>query len=349
MGKPEKKLKKIFMIGGITAAVYGAFRYLLPLVIPFLISWGLALVLKPTAQWLSDHSRPFRIPVGVIGIVELAAVLFLLTAGSYALGYKFWREVQLLTQQIPVWIERLDIWLTGICHRLEYGFCLENNVLVYLMRDMLKQVLFTIKNAAMPYVMTNSVFVFCWGMKQLILIVLIFISTAMILQEFSVWKTCCQHSCFTEEFHLIGQCLSMVLRAYGKTQLVIFVFTSIICMAGFYLLKNPYYILAGIGVGITDALPIFGTGTILIPWACIMFFQKQVGKALILFGIYLLCYFLREYLEAKCMGKQVGLTPLQNLIAIYVGLQLFGIAGVVLGPVGFLIIRDLVHAWSDLL
>lgn len=349
MGKPEKKLKKIFMILGITAAVYGTFRYLLPLVIPFLISWGLASLLKPSAQWLSDHSRPFRIPAGVIGVVELAAVLFFLTVGFCRLGCKFWREVQLLTQQFPFWIERADVWLTGICHRLESVFCLEKNVLVYLVRDMLKQVLFTAKNAAMPYVMTNSVFVFCWGMKQLVLIVLIFISTAMVLQEFSVWKKYCQHSCFAEEIHLIGQCLSLVLRAYGKTQLVIFIFTSLICMTGFGLMKNPYYILAGIGVGITDALPIFGTGTILIPWAGIMLVQKQFGKALILFGIYLVCYFLREYLEAKCMGKQVGLTPLQNLIAIYVGLQLFGIAGVVFGPVGLLIIRDLVHAWSDLL
>lgn len=349
MGKPEKKLKKIFMILGITAAVYGAFRYLLPLVIPFLISWGLALFLKPSAQWLSDHSKPFRIPEGVIGMMELAVVLFLLMTGFYKIGYKFWREVQLLTQQLPVWMERLDVWLTGMCHQLEHGFCLEKNVLVYLMRDMLKQVLFTVKNTAMPYVMTNSALIFCWGMKQLILVVLIFISTAMILQEFAMWKKFCQHSCFAEEIHLIGQCLSLVLRAYGKTQLVIFVFTSLICMVGFYLLKNPYYILAGIGVGITDALPIFGTGTILIPWACIMLFQKQVGKALILFGIYLICYFLREYLEAKWMGKQVGLTPLQNLIAIYVGLQLFGIAGVVLGPVGFLLIRAFTDAWGALL
>lgn len=347
MGKPEKKLKKIFMILGITAAVYGAFRCLLPLVIPFLIAWGLAFFLQPSAQWLSDHSRPFRIPVGIIGIAELAAAMFLMAAGFCKLGYRFWREIQLLSQQIPFWMERLDYWLTGMCHRLEIEFCLEKNVLVYLIRDMLKQVLLRVKSAAMPYLMTNSVSIFCWGMEQMVLFVLIFISTGLILQEFPMWKKCCRHSQFAEELNRIVQCLSQVLRAYGKTQMVIFLFTSCICTAGFYLMKNPYYILAGMGVGIADALPIFGTGTILIPWAGVMLFQKQFWKAMGLFEIYLICYFLREYLEAKWMGKQVGLTPLQNLIAIYVGLQLFGIAGVVLGPIGFLIIRDFLDAWSD--
>ena len=49
MGKPDKKLKRILLIIGITGAVYGVFRYLLPLVVPFLLAWGLALMLRPTS------------------------------------------------------------------------------------------------------------------------------------------------------------------------------------------------------------------------------------------------------------------------------------------------------------
>lgn len=49
MGKPNKKLKKIFIIMGMTGAVYGSFRFLLPLVIPFLLSWGIAAALRPSA------------------------------------------------------------------------------------------------------------------------------------------------------------------------------------------------------------------------------------------------------------------------------------------------------------
>jgi predicted PurR-regulated permease PerM len=103
----------------------------------------------------------------------------------------------------------------------------------------------------------------------------------------------------------------------------------------------------GIGIGILDALPIFGTGTILIPWAILCFFGKNWGEGLILLALYLICYFMRELLEAKLMGSRVGLTSLETLISMYVGLQLFGIAGLFLGPIGLLIIEDLIKAAEE--
>lgn len=63
-------------------------------------------------------------------------------------------------------------------------------------------------------------------------------------------------------------------------------------------------------------------------------------------AIYLACYFLREILEAKLMGSRVGLSSLETLISMYVGLQLFGILGLLLGPVGILLIGDMVKAWE---
>ena len=78
MGKPEKKLKKLLLILGITGAVYGSFRFLLPPVVPFLIAWGLAGALRPSADWLSRHlcvrigGRERRVPAGVAGMAERA-------------------------------------------------------------------------------------------------------------------------------------------------------------------------------------------------------------------------------------------------------------------------------------
>ena len=63
-------------------------------------------------------------------------------------------------------------------------------------------------------------------------------------------------------------------------------------------------------------------------------------------GLHLSCYFLREYTEARLMGKKVGLSALETLVAMYVGLKLFGLLGFLLGPVGLLIIRDLVEEYE---
>ena len=59
-------------------------------------------------------------------------------------------------------------------------------------------------------------------------------------------------------------------------------------------------------------------------------------------GIYVLCYFIRQVLEARIMGDQAGLSPVETLIAMYVGLQLFGLSGFILGPIGLLLIEDFV-------
>ena len=73
-----------------------------------------------------------------------------------------------------------------------------------------------------------------------------------------------------------------------------------------------------------------------------MFLQKQWVYGMVLIGLYVMCYILRQFLEAKLMGTQVGLSPLETLVSMYVGLQLFGLAGVFLGPIGLLMIEDLV-------
>ena len=70
------------------------------------------------------------------------------------------------------------------------------------------------------------------------------------------------------------------------------------------------------------------------------FLGGQWGRGLLVFGLYLVCYFLRELLEAKLMGKQVGLTPLETLASVYVGLQMFGLLGFLLGPVGLLLVKE---------
>lgn len=374
MGKPEKKLKKIILILGITGAVYGSFRFLLPLVIPFLLAWGLAVLLRPSAQWIAGHCRVriprgivtrwfasraggkpgppgvkageyyIGIPVGVAGVLELLVITAAVSVGIYLGGRKLCLEASLFINRIPEWVGILDTWLTAVCHDMEDIFCLKANVLVVLMREMLKGLMGSIKNAAMPYVMVNSVSVFKWGIGISVILVVVLVSVGLCLQEMDRWKKRCAMSIYNREYALIGRRLAIVANAYLKTQGIIMMLTAAICTVGFWLLGNPYYILAGVGIGILDALPVFGTGTVLIPWAVVMFFSGRWGRGIMLLALYLICYFLREILEAKLMGDRVGLSPLETLMSMYVGLELFGIVGFLLGPVGLLLIKDLVEA-----
>ena len=119
-----------------------------------------------------------------------------------------------------------------------------------------------------------------------------------------------------------------------------------LCVGGMFLVGNPYFIMAGIGIGVLDALPIFGTGTVLIPWALWSALAGKWSQAAILAGLYVVCYFVRQVLEARMMGGEVGLSSLETLAAVYVGLELFGFWGMILGPLGLLLIEDLTEAWA---
>lgn len=347
MGKPDKKLKKTILILGITGAVYGVFRYLLPLIVPFLFAYLIAWMLKPSAKWMAGRCRVrvrgnyYGIPAGAVGAIELMGILAVIAVVIYFGGKKLLMEAGLLIEQIPVWISSTEVRMTEICHKLEGTLCMQDGDLVHLAGDMTQSLLRSLKGSAMPYVMVNSMTWLKAVIQITVFLVILIISTALIIQEIGNWKRRCRRSIYQKEFDIISKRLAMVVNAYLKTQGIIMLITSVICIIGFWLLKNPYYFLAGIGIGLLDALPVFGTGTVLIPWIVITCIQRQWGKAFALLVIYLICYFVREILEARMMGDQVGLSPLETLISMYVGLQLFGIAGFLLGPIGLLLIMDL--------
>ena len=123
--------------------------------------------------------------------------------------------------------------------------------------------------------------------------------------------------------------------------------TTFLCILGLFLIGNPYSVLLGIGIGLLDALPIFGTGTVLLPWGIFSLVQRRWRHGVVILGLYIVCYFLRQLMEAKIMGNQVGLSALESLLSMYVGFKLFGIIGFLLGPIGFLIIEDLLSIYGE--
>lgn len=353
MGKPSKKQKKILLIVGITGVVYIGFKYLLPLVIPFLAAYLFAMCLKPSAAWIQKNlyinlkGKKRYLPIGIIGGLEFLVILILAGVGVYFGVEKICREITLLSDNLPVWIENLDYWLTGQCHSLENAFGLEPNCLVRLVREILAGLKVKIKETAMPFLMINSMTVVSYTVKVMIVGVIIFLGTILSLQEMESLKQRRQNSIFWKEYDMIGCRLMQAGRAFVKTQGTILLLTMFLCALGLWILKNPYYIILGIFIGLLDALPVFGTGTILIPWAIIDFVRGNFASGAVLIVLYLICYFMREFLEAKIMGNQMGLTPLESLVSLYVGWQLFGLLGFILGPIGLILIEDIIEAYEN--
>ena len=97
--------------------------------------------------------------------------------------------------------------------------------------------------------------------------------------------------------------------------------------------------------GMVDALPVFGTGTIFVPWLILVFCQKDYTFFVWLLLLYGITWLTRELLEPKLLGDGLGLLPVCFLISVIVGLKLFGAAGLFTGPFGILFVKEL---WTEL-
>lgn len=347
MVNPGEKLKKILLISGITGVVYGGFKYLLPLVVPFLFAYGTALWLGPSVRYFERRlharifGREFHVPAALIGGMELIVVSGAFLGILYFGGSRLIAQLERLTAGFPRWLSWLDVRLTGICRNLEAAFGLKNDYLVVLARDMVKKLGEAARQSTMPLLMNNSMPLLKKAAEAVVFLVLFFVATLMFLQEMDDIRERKSRSMFHRELFLLGRRLVTACNAWLKTQVVIMTVTSILCVLGLLAIGNPYAFLLGIGIGILDALPLFGTGAVLIPWGIICLAQGNLQKAMVLLGLYVVCYFVRQILEARIMGGQVGLSALETLVSMYVGLKLFGIAGFLLGPIGLLMIGDL--------
>ena len=126
--------------------------------------------------------------------------------------------------------------------------------------------------------------------------------------------------------------LRHTLTGWLTAQLKLAGITFGILTMGFLLLKISYAPLWAALISLADALPILGTGTILIPWSFVCFLQGDTLQALGLLGIYAVAALMRSILEPRLIGKQLGLDPLITLMAIYAGYHIWGFFGMLLAP-----------------
>ncbi len=94
-------------------------------------------------------------------------------------------------------------------------------------------------------------------------------------------------------------------------------------------------------VAIIDILPILGTGAILLPWSIIAFIlgNYKIGIGILL--LYIVITAVRQTIEPKIVGQQIGLHPIVTLLLMYVGAQLMGVLGLLLLPIIATIIKNI--------
>lgn len=131
-----------------------------------------------------------------------------------------------------------------------------------------------------------------------------------------------------------------LIGGYFLAQFRIMFVVAALLAVGFLFLGVSYGLVLAVLIAILDFLPVFGTGTALIPWAAVKLFTGDYGYAAGLLILYVITQVARQLIQPKIVGDSMGLPPLMTLFLLYLGFKVKGIAGMILAvPIGLIFIN----------
>ena len=325
-------LKLLLLLG----AVYFFLRYLSPLIAPFLLAILFVSIFGPVFLKLQKRLHFSR---------QLSAALFLLLFLSVVIGL-FWLLSSWIINSLPDWIawiadlgQKLEVSVIRLCDRLETIFHLEGDVVRSILLGGLNQSVAYLQQNALSDLMLGLVPVLKQVGNAGIFLVVFAISTVFMAKDYDKVMTKLLEK---EEFHLILEVLCGVVRylaIFVRAQLLLILLISATCVLGLSLFQVEKGFFYGLLAGVLDALPFVGTGIVLVPLAIYQCIMHHYLKALGCLVLYAVCILIRELLEPRLIGKKMGLPPLFVLAALFVGVRLFGVMGIIKGPLGFLLVK----------
>lgn len=338
--------QKLKLIAGsviIVAAVYLGLKYLFPIVSPFIIAYLVALLIEKPVKWLAKRLGGRKYLASGIVVFLLVVVI------GGALGYLIYMglgEIKHFIRDYDYYVVFARKSASDICGNIDVWLGFEKGSSFKFLCDCTEQLAGSLQNGNSGQMMGKVVSVSLPVIVNVVKVVGAVIVSVMsvvylsgLLDKIRLWR---QKTVFSKEVLVVTDSLKKLVNVYFKVQAFILIINIVVCTVGLFIMRNPYAVVIGVLIGVVDALPIFGSGTILIPWALFMLLSGKVYEAAILITMYIITYFVREIMESKCMGERMGIAPFTMLMVIFVGLMIYGIMGFILGPVSYCIIKALI-------
>lgn len=146
--------------------------------------------------------------------------------------------------------------------------------------------------------------------------------------------------------------LIQTLGGYLKAEAMLVLASFVISLIGLYILqfvgfKIEYPLLMALFIGFVDALPILGSGTVMIPWAIICAINGDINLGIAVIVLLIVMSVARQILEPKLVSKNIGVHPIFTLIAMYTGFKVIGIMGLLIGPIVLIIVKNIFASLID--
>ena len=319
----------------LTGAVYFFLKVIAPLTAPVLTAMLFVTIFGPLLQKLQSRLHLHR---------QIGAILLLLVACAF-LGLLVWVLFSWIVGSLPDWIGGLDsledalsIVVHNVCGTIGKAIGIDSAYLEETIFSRIQEGIDYFQQQVLPGMLSQSL-EFAKALAAFGGFLLIFIiATVLLAKDYDNFMN---RLLDREEYHLLLEIICGIIRyiaTYVKAQLIIMNIVGILAAVVLGLCGIRNGILWGLLAGILDALPFIGTGIVLVPLGIQQLFYEHYGRAFACLLLYVSCIVIRESLEPRLIGQRVGVPPIAILLSLYAGIQLFGVWGIIAGPLGFVII-----------
>ena len=324
------------------ALVYLALRYALPLCLPFLLGWGISLGVRPLSERLSRRTGASpKLWAGILLPLLLGGALLLIwIAARRLIGELRHLLERLLTEGggIAAWMDSDTDYFAWLVSKIGFLRRLDGEGLNSFregfnrMAENALNGLLTSLTSGIPRVVAEMIA----GLPTVLFVALITVIAGFY---------------FCVDGETVGRGLASLLPpavrsrlpqwraraqkiswSYVRAYLLLLLLTFAELFFGFCILGIDYAFLLAALIALVDLLPILGVGTVLLPWSVVMLVRHRFFVGFGLLVLFLIMTVVRQTLEPRLVGKSLGLHPLLTLFSTYVGWELFGFLGMLLGP-----------------
>lgn len=322
-------------------------RYLFVPLLPFLLSLGLSALLEPTVQRLR---RAMGVRRSFAAAVATTALLVSLGGGAVLLALRLGTELSEWSRRLPEAIDAFPALWNNALNHVEYWY----TACPPFLRTALDKTAAALGENAPALVgkaggvlmdrisalasALPSVGLFCVTTVLALYFTAVNYNTILSFLKRQLppaWQERCRGA---------AQCCRSAMLKWLRSELLLILVTFLIMLLGFWWLKIDFALLGAFFIALVDALPVLGTGTILVPWSLFCFLTGDTGLGLSLLMLYGAAMLVHSLLEPRLLAGQADLPSITVLLAMYLGYHFFGVGGMILLPVLLLLLKQLQDA-----
>ncbi len=343
---------------GIAMLVWIFFNYAISALMPFLLAAVISALVSPIAKRISEKTRlPRKLTSAVLLVITFSAVLLLF----YAAISRLVLELGDLLRRLSENPEMIGDTVQGVIDRVTgngshfsflqkifdsdalSGFGIDiNEVLKNAVGSMLSSLSAALPSAAVSIVKE---------IPSALLFVIVFLIAAFYFSADGAGIARGLSQIMPEKWQgrlpMLKEKIKKTLVGYIKAYFLIMVLTFCEMLLGLSFLGVEYAFIMAIVISVVDILPILGAGTVLIPWAIFSFLTSNTPLGVGLLILYAVTLVIRQLAEPKIVGSTLGIHPLATLASVYLGLRFLGFAGLIVGPMAALLLREIFFKEAD--